>query len=210
VKFKLLATAALTALAIVTTTHAHAANVVKLANSGYWEAYYATGDLGSPMCGMKTLGKNSQEFYVKQIAGDGRLLIQLMKAGWNMPAAGVTVPLTLTLDPTHSLQVDANGGLVKPPDGGQFSKVEFYIAADRADDFLNVFAEADNMEIKFEAGNEGYWFASMTGSRSAVKTFRLCTDVMQKRFTQPFATKPPTQPFADKAAPAAKKDDGSL
>jgi hypothetical protein len=152
---------------------AHADNLMQ---SGYWSTFSTesnTGNVGTPICGMQTFYGDNQNpagaTFVKYFHGYKGLTIQLFKHGW---LGHYHIPIRLYLDQTLVATANAEG---KQPEGsGDVGLIEFYISADKTMSFLGQFADADWMQLMFDAGSEGRWVANMRGSRDAVQSLQNC------------------------------------
>jgi hypothetical protein len=164
---------------------------------------------------------------IKYILGNENLTVHVFKIGWRFPAEPVDFSISLGFDRDSFGQTIARGGMI--PKAGPM--IEFKIANKATENFLNQFAEAEWMWIRFDEGTEKPWPAKMYGSRNAATMFRKCViNLIESRSTQPYG-KPPatspqatqpygkggTQPFGSKPTQqpvrkpgVVKRDDGSI
>ena len=202
---KLIALAAVALMAASATTTAHARTetgtvATTLYQSGDWRTYYhpKTTD-GSPACGMSAMLHDERGHLVNLDVKkfDEGLWFILAKDGWHFPAntieAGVDVPLALGFDN------DPKELVVAPGVGYMHKSIPFVkfevreTQQGQTDAFLEMFAHANSMWIKFKAGNERPWAVSMLGSRGAVDAFQDC-EARLRGESQPYSSAP-SQPF---------------
>jgi hypothetical protein len=157
-------------------------------------------------CGMDAAGVMNGQYALFSVktSGDGLVFI-IMKDGWKFPSSdsknGVVVPLTLGFDNNKDAFIGAAArGYMGD---GKYPTVAFFAPTDgdnakNADEFVEAFAHADSMWIKFENGNEQPWTVNMQGSRGAANAFRTCLASLPPSATQPYGN-PATQPY-DSAA----------
>jgi hypothetical protein len=240
VKLKVLITTALAALA-TTTTGALGDHTRELEHGGNWQSFFVTrDDNSSGMCGMATFGKDKQglglSIMIKSQSGsahrgDGIFFQLFKKGGWQFPKnQRVKVPVEVWFDKAHAFDADAFGYLGSTGPVVEFQTSDQYVIAD----FINSFRDAEIIYFRFREGNEGFWFASLTGSRAVADSFMNCLNVVNGKVPEPPSTQPyspapiaptppwasgtgtkpaptaPTPPWASGTKPAAKKGDGSI
>jgi hypothetical protein len=202
-----------------------------LYRGGAWETdIFRENSNGVPMCVMHVSG-GERDMYVKyDYGGEGRLFLQLFKRSWRFPQGGVEVPLTVGFDKNEMIDVPSALGRSETKNGFTSNFLSFYVRGDLAAGFLHEFGEANQMWVKFKAGDETPWVADMKGSRGAMQAFASCISAVdnykpptqpynnQPQATQPFDSKPsqpaapdrtPMQPKSVKTNPV-KRDDGSI
>jgi hypothetical protein len=176
-----------------------------------WYAYSVISTDGKPVCGMTASGDGDRghsmvfniKNYVDDKDGSEGLFFMINKNGWKFPKNSVKVPLSLGFDDKADevITAEAGGYMAK----GNLPMVEFTVPQKQTgqlETFLEMFAEADNMWVKFKSGNEAPWTIDMKGSRGTANAFAKCLKKLNtSRETQPYSAVTPkeTQPWS--AAP---------
>jgi len=203
-----------TVLAILaTTTTAHAMSKPAMFYNGkFWKTFgYARNSADIPMCVMHSAG-GASNFYVKWTPTAG-MAMEFWKASWRLPE-GTEVPWSVDFvdDGTKAVStITAKAGWTKANTHGIGTSVFMSVVAEDQREFLRLFGEADKVVIRFPEGDEPVWQVNMEGSRKAAVEFTACIQMVQqvisKQSTSPVK---PTSPVGKSAAPAKKKDDGSI
>jgi len=164
--------------------------------SGAWENYGGTTSDGQPICGMSISKPDvSMALHVKWI--NGSVGVQAFKETWHIPE-GTQVPIELGFDKNLWGRTIATGSAA----GGReyrWGTVTFGIVDASVNNFLEEFAHADKLWLRFTNGNETPWVADMVGSRNSVNSFKMCIGEMIKRngTTQPYSSS--TQPYESRS-----------
>ena len=144
--------------------------------SGYWSTFTTYANSRNPqfngaaVCGMQTAyGNGNAIVFVKYFHGRPGLTFQLFKRKWQ---GSYHIPMSIYLDRELAISAYAVGSDVS----SEIGMIEFAIDGNRSISFLQQFADAGWMWIRFDAGNEGMWLANMRGSRDAVNSFATCID----------------------------------
>jgi hypothetical protein len=220
--------AALTALAITSGSALAGTESRILQQSGNWRSMVTRNHTGDPMCVMASFGTDRQGYNMSMMikyqnginSGNSGVFVQLFKTGgWQFPKnEHVKVPLEIWFDKAHLFDVDASGYMTET--GSPI--VEFILTdLDMVANFMNGFRDGNMLYFRFRAGNEGFWYAPLSGSRIVANSFGACVGEVQKvkQPTQPWngpeaspsqPSTPPTPPWASGTKPAAKKGDGSI
>ena len=154
----------------------------------------------------------------KHIPGDDIVYFMIIKQGWKFPGDekhSVDVPLELTFDNTDlRIGVEAARGYMGG-DHNQFGMVDFFVRPSTEETFvprfMEAFAHADKMMIKFKEGTEAQWSFDMKGSRGAASAFAKCLADLSREHptTQPYSETPPSQPY-DASKASAKKNEKDI
>jgi hypothetical protein len=156
------------ALALLTTTAAHAASKpIPFFKGKYWETYgVSSNSEGVPMCGMQATGE-ARSFFVKWTPTNG-LIVQAWKMSWRLEE-GSEVPLALEFvdnqNSNNSKTISTDAGRGVPSTNGHGSSVFMTVRDEDMMELLRVFGEADAMTVRFPAGDEPAWEGKMEGSR---------------------------------------------
>jgi hypothetical protein len=192
-----------------------------LINSGVWSTDYYLQN-GEPMCAMtivRTWPNGAVGTTQFKWSPDIGLFAHVTKSNWSIPAE-TGIPLKIAFD---SGVRDGIGYVITDQRGG--STVEIRVNDDAAVGFMEDIANAKEMTITFDSGNEQPWITTMIGSRKAVAVFDKCIGYVRANApTQPGAqSSAPTSPTGKAASPVQPmqptqpvgkrdrvKDDGSL
>jgi hypothetical protein len=172
--------ATITAVLLSTTS----APATELMQSGYWSTFTTYANSrdpqfnGAAVCGTQTAyGNGNAIVFVKYFHGRPGLAFQLFKPGWQ---GSYHIPMSIYLDRELAVSAYAVGSDVSSGMG----MIEFTIDGNGSISFLQQFADADWMWIRFDAGNEGMWLANMRGSRDAANSFVSCIDNVRNSPTE--------------------------
>jgi hypothetical protein len=202
---------------------AASAEVKTYYRSGVWSNYGGYGEKGAPMCGMSATNTNStdlQSVHIKWV--DGAIRVFAFKRSWVIPN-GTKIPVELGFDGDYFGSATAYGTTEDRGTRLQAGMVNFDIAPDAVDHFLEEVAHANKMWIRFTSGNETPWNTDMTGSRNSVNALKVCISVHLKRrgtqpygesrndggSTQPFGNGGSTQPFGNDGGSTSQPFDSS-
>ena len=181
-----------------------------LINSGVWSTDYFLQN-GKPMCAMtvvRTWPNGAVGTAQFKWSPDIGLFAHVTKSNWSIPAE-TGIPLKIAFD---SGVRDGIGYVIPDQRGG--STVEIGVNDDAAVGFMEDIANAKEMTITFDSGNEQPWITTMIGSRKAVAVFDTCIGYVKANApTQPGAqSSAPTSPTGKATSPVQPrvKDDGSL
>jgi hypothetical protein len=162
-----------------------------LITSGVWTSYMHA-DQG--VCGMSTAvwGENANgEIHVKYEREGNRLLLQFFKRQWDFNRRDIPVFLTLSIDSVkHEVE-----GRAFPSRNGADAFVELVISPGYTKDFLELFAEANSLNVVWKTGNEPDWSSVMEGSRNVSWIFQGCMRSQGGDPTQSTVTGSITRPF---------------
>jgi hypothetical protein len=117
----------------------------------------------------------------KTTGSGGILYFIISKEGWRFPREekdALSIPLELTFNNSDmGIGVEEARGYMGGPKN-EYALVDFFVRLDKDETFLprfmEAFAHADNMLIKFKSGNEAVWSFDMRGSRGAANAFSQC------------------------------------
>jgi len=182
-----------TALAALVTAPA-LAEMREYYRAGGWASLAGTLNDGEPSCAMQARARDfSWSVMVKYYGNNGAIGVQLAKRGWRIPS-GTNVQVELGFDSTPFGDVAAYGRPVtREP---RMGLVQFTVAPDSLESFLEGFREAKKMWVTFPNGNEPAWVLDMTGSRENSNAFAACIlRLANARPTQPYGNQPTTQPY---------------
>jgi hypothetical protein len=152
----------------------------------------------------------------KYIPGEDSFYFIISKQDWRFPDEdhAVSVPLEVRFDNTDlGIGADARG-FISPR--SHLPLVDFFVNVNEEENknlmprFLEAFAHADKMTIRFKEGNEAQWSFDMKGSRGVIDSFSKCLANLPRapQATLPYSKTPPSQPYdADKAAAAKNGKD---
>jgi clan AA aspartic protease (TIGR02281 family) len=163
----------------------------------YWSSFSTVGDPRGPNPGAPTCGityEGGRAIYLKYIKGHSYLEFQVFKPGWH---GTYHTPMRIFIDDWLAVNA-ANAKVENSLEPGK-GVMTVYILERGIALFLEKFAEADHMWVRFDAGYEGMWHADMRGSRDAVNAFKTCVanlNIIPPPPTPPpvFAKTPPTPP----------------
>jgi hypothetical protein len=162
-----------------------------LLTSGVWTSYMHT-DQG--VCGMFTRvwGDNANgEIHVKYERDSNRVLLQFFKQQWTFNRRDIPVFLTLVVDSVrHEVE-----GRAFPANNGADAFVELVISPSYTAGFLELFADAKEMNVQWKGGNEPGWSSSMEGSRNVSWIFQGCMRSQGGDPSQSAVTGSITKPF---------------
>jgi hypothetical protein len=171
------------------------AKVQFVSSYGVWTVYAGTTDKGKPICGMliKDNTPAGRTLHVKAIDGFGGILLMAWKPGWRIPDE-TEMPITLGFDRDTFGSTTAYGYTSA---GDESSHIEFRVVEGPATaKFLEEFAHADVMVLRFDSGSEVPWSMKMDGSRKAANDFAYC----MAKYIRPATTQPypqaSTQPYS--------------
>jgi hypothetical protein len=205
---KLLTTTALVACTALS-AQANADDTAYYYRGDTWKTFQSTiQPQNTRACGMMTDGHNDRGQYalfsVKNLTYDGvnGLFFMLSKEGWNLPGhdvdTGVPVPLAMGFDNDPKEYLVSEGrGYTGSANGYKMPTVEYTVRETedgQTNAWLEMFAHADRMWIKFKAGNERTWSFDMKGTRSAVIAYHRCmNDIARQQDTVPYSSAPTTR-----------------
>jgi hypothetical protein len=196
-------TAALAALAITTTGALGEKRVLEKSDNWY-STFGLSTPSNTPVCSMESFGNDKVEGRRLSVTirayRDAGLYVQLFKiGGWKfLKNQHIAVPLEIWFDKMHVLDADAYGYV----DLSSRTVVEFRVAGEMINPFLNSFRDANRMMfIRFTQGNEGYWTVGLAGIGVIADSFASCIRDM-KNGIDPLTKPDPTQPYGPEAKPA--------
>jgi hypothetical protein len=148
--------------------------------------------------------------------GDGYLYFMIMKQNWTFPSSddktGVEVPLAFGFDndKTDYITAAARGYM----GDGKYPTIDFYVRTDGENEnlvagFLEAFAHAENMWVKFKTLDELPWNIGMQGSRGAVNAFRNCIATLpnNRRKRRNYDGNAATQPCGGNKTSSERRDE---
>jgi hypothetical protein len=169
-------------------------------------------------CGVEMYGHNEKGQHVAfsfkgfDFGPEARgLYFILIKDGWNFPGhdfdSGVPVELSMGFDDDpHQYLLSRGRGYTRTNAMGKFPTVEYTVTETdegQTDAWLEKFAHADHMWIKFRTGNERPWIFPMTGTRAAVTAYHRCQAQLPS-----VKRNPDTVPY--NTTPVTRKSDGDI
>lgn len=184
---KLLSTIAVMVATVFATCTAHADPAVGYRTGKWWTGFQHSDD-GNPMCRMSTVAPgNGRAVHVKWMKG--QLWVHVWRNTWRIPASA-TVSLQVQFDGAPALIGDARVFRDMQSIGAPITDDRF---GETFREFMEQFAEADRLYLRFADGNEPGWTFDMTGSRDAASLFRACIERLERGNTQPHRATPPIQ-----------------
>lgn len=135
-----------------------------LARAGAWEAFSATAEDGTAICGMDTALPGGRELHIKHFADEGQLVLQLFNPDWDLDADDEA---QVAIEFDHLGPWQAQGS-------GEDEQLDIDIPLDRVTDFLGEFARAKAYRIRFPGEDEPEWRGSLDGSATVLEAFNGC------------------------------------
>jgi len=166
-----------------------------LVRAGPWEAYVVATDAGRPLCGISQFS-GPYGFMIKFNPENDTAFVHLRKNGWSVPREA-RMAVEFLVDGRQAW-LGTFGGTGKP------EMIEGHLFGEQAGRFVDRFASGQRLVIRFPAGTEAAWDASLKGTMRVTRAFVECMQRVASAGTpsQPHAATPPpdrspaTQPFA--------------